>query len=317
MDGEELNRLADVYPPENHVELLDIAQQYRLRSEREVLEVAALASDVSFNSVTSLGLEPDANPQLLEAFELQYPRVNIESLRGQPEEFVQGYVNGVKGKYFEVLVRDGLNDGERLGELQLEPGQFAKLADSSTQAGWDLQIVNEDGSIAEAIQLKASESMSYVRSAFAKYPDIRVAAPSEIDDSADEIIGTDITHRDLSQETHAQLEELREGPIEDFLDSSSEAALDSFPIVSALVTGVIEGRNVLAGRSTIAEAIQRGARRVGKSAAYNALAAATGLGLAAVGLRVIEGRVSARVAGRTALGDRLAPRTEELRLLAG
>ena len=111
MDGEELNRLADVYPPENHVELLDIAQQYRLRSEREVLEVAALASDVSFNSVTSLGLEPDANPQLLEAFELQYPRVNIESLRGQPEEFVQGYVNGVKGKYFEVLVRDGLNDG--------------------------------------------------------------------------------------------------------------------------------------------------------------------------------------------------------------
>ena len=317
MDGEELNKIAEAYPPENHVELLDIAQQYRLRSEREVLEVAALASDVSFNSVTSLGLEPDANPQLLEAFELQYPTVNIESLRGQSEEFVQRYVNGVKGKYFEVLVRDGLNDGERLGELQLEPGQFAKLADSPTQAGWDLQIVNGDGSIAEEIQLKASESLSYIRKALDKYPDIRVAAPSEIDDSPDEILGIDITDQKLTQDAQAQLEELREGPIEDFLDSSLEAALDSLPIVSALVTGVIEGRNVLAGRSTIAEAIQRGARRVGKSAAYDALAAATGLGLAAVGLRVIEGRVSARVAGRTALGDRLAPRTEELRLLAG
>ena len=51
--------------------------------EREILELAALAADASLDRVTTLGLEPGADPQFLEAFQLQYPNVSLESLRGR------------------------------------------------------------------------------------------------------------------------------------------------------------------------------------------------------------------------------------------
>ena len=59
---------------------------------------------------------------------------------------------------------------------------FSDLRRGVAQEGWDLQIRNvEDGSLVEQIQLKASTSMSYVKTALDRYPDIRVAVPSEVD----------------------------------------------------------------------------------------------------------------------------------------
>ena len=46
-----------------------------------------------------------------EAFERQFPGMSVESLAGSSPEYLQGIVNGVKGKYFEILIRDRL--GER------------------------------------------------------------------------------------------------------------------------------------------------------------------------------------------------------------
>ena len=218
MGYEGLTTLAESYPPEERDALFELAQKYRTRDEREVLEVAALAADVSLDDVQNLGLEPEANPQFLEAFGLQYKNVALESLRGASEERLQGLANGAKGKYFEVLVRDRLNAGQRLGELELQPDQTASLAPSSTQRGWDLRIENEDGSTDELLQLKATESMSYVKGSLEKYPDIRVAAPSEIDDSADEILGTGISNEQLDQITDSQMNELGESTLRDLAD---------------------------------------------------------------------------------------------------
>ena len=311
MRYEQLKELAESYPPQERESLLELAQQHRSRSEREILELAALATDVSLDRVTNLGLEPDADPQFLEAFQLQYPNVSLESLRGSSEERLEGLVNGAKGKYFEVLVRDRLNAGEGVGEIELQPGQVAWLAESPTQPGWDLRIENEDGTVAELVQLKASESMAYIKTAFDKYPDIRVAAPSEIDDSAEEILGTDISNEQLEQVTEAQLGELGEGMAEDLLDKGAELVADSIPFVSMITTGVIEGRNLLAGRSTLQESLSRGARRMGRAAVYDALGTVTGIGPGMIAVRVAEMRIS----GRVALGDRLESGTEAIRQL--
>ncbi len=135
MGYEQLAALAESYPPQKRESLQELAQEHRSRDERQVLDIAALATDVSLDRITNLGLEPDADPQILEAFKLQYPKVSMESIVGLSEERLGGLANGVKGKYFEVLVRDRLNAGERVGELQLEPGQVAKLAESATQSG--------------------------------------------------------------------------------------------------------------------------------------------------------------------------------------
>ncbi len=156
-----LQQLALYYPARDRSSLADLANHYRINSQREILEIAAIAADVSPDSILNLGLEPESNQLIREAFRLQYPNVGQEYLVGASEERLSGLANGIKGKYFEILVRDRLNDDESLGELRLGPGQVARLADDPTQEGWDLEIVNlEDGSLVEQIQLKATTSMS-------------------------------------------------------------------------------------------------------------------------------------------------------------
>ena len=308
MGYEKLLVLARSYPPQKRDALFELAQKYRSRDEREVLEVAAIAADVSTDRVVNLGLEPETDPQFKEAFTLQYPNVDIEGLVGASEERLGGLAKGVKGKYFEIRVRDRLNAGERVGELELQPGQTASLAESSTQTGWDLRIENEDGSRDELLQMKATESMGYVKRALVEHPDIRVVVPSEIDDRADDILGTDISHRELDNFTQAEIGELSE----DFSHEATEMAFDSIPYVSMVATGVIEGRNVLTGRSTLRESFRRGAKRMGKAAVYSAIGAAlapTGVGVPVViGMRIAEGRVSKRIA----LVEHLESRTREL-----
>lgn len=312
MGYEQLVTLAESYPPQKRELLHEMAQEYRSRDERQILDVAALAADVPLDRVTNLGLEPEPDQQLLEAIQLS--GVSIETLAGSPAQ-QSGTLSTIKGKYFEVLVRDRLNAGERLGELQLEPGQVASLAESSSQPGWDLRIENADGSVAEEIQLKATESMSYVKEALERYPDIRVAAPSEIDGATDEILNTGISNEQLESVAKAQLDELGEGAAQDLLDTGAEVALDSIPFVGIAMTGVMEGRNLLMGRSTFRESLRRGTKRIGKATVYDSigtLLGSTGVAIPAViGLRTAEARVSARIG----LGDQLEARAGELRRL--
>ena len=312
MRYEELRTLAESYPHQEKYALFELAQRYRSRDEREVLEVAAIAADVSLDDVLNLGLEPDADPLFRDAFNRQYPNVDIKSLVGASDERLDGLANGVKGKYFEMLVCARLNAGERLGELQLQPGQTAHLAESSTQSGWDLRIENEDGSIDELLQLKATESMGYVKEAFVKYPDIRVVVPSEVDAHADDVLGTDISNEQLDNIAEAQIGEMGESTVDDLSDQGAEAAFDSIPFALMIATGVIEGGRALTGRSTLRESFRRGAKRMGRAGVYNAIGVAlapTGVGVPLVmGMRVAEGRITSKIA----LADDLESRILEI-----
>ena len=137
-----------------------------------MLELAALAADLSIDDITNLGLEPDVDQLLVAAMDRLY--VNAE----KREELFRhlretdltsdglvfdGHLGNIKGSYFEGLVADRLNSGEEVGELQLGEGQTAVLADSTTQPGWDMQILNADGEEAETLQDddKATESKAY------------------------------------------------------------------------------------------------------------------------------------------------------------
>ena len=315
MRNDQIRALAASYPSQNKKALFDLAQAYRTRHEREVLAVAAIAADVALDDVLDLGRGPDADPLLKDAFNRQYPNVDLESLAGASEERLDGLANGVKGKYFDMLVCDRLNAGERLGELRLDPGQTAHLAESTTQPGWDLRIENEDGSPDELLQLKATESMGYVKEALVKYPDIHVVVPSEVDAGADYVLGTDISNEQLDGIIEAQIGYLGDGSGEGLLDVAAETAFDSIPFVSMIFTGVIEGGRYLTGRSTLRQAFRRGARRMGKAGVYNALGIAlgsTGVGIPVVmAMRVAEGRL----AGRIDLADHLELKTLEIRRL--
>ena len=112
--------------------------------------------------------------------------------------------------------------------------------------------------------------------------------------------------------------ELSEDAISNAVDIAAELALDIIPVTSPLIIGVTEGRRYLMGKAALRDSMRDGGKRLGRASAYSAIGSAlsaTGLGLGAIpivmGMRVAEGRVTARIN----LGDNLQSRTAELNAL--
>ena len=323
MGYEELRNLAESYPPQGRDTLLGLARQHHSRHEREILELAATAADVGLDDIVNLGLEPDTNP-LREAFKQQYPNVSLDSLRGATEERLGGLANGVKGKLFEIMVAEKLNAGESVGGIRLGPGEKAHLFESSTHPGADLYIVNEAGETVEELQLKATDSISYVKGALEQYPDISVIVPQELGDDAaihDDIVSAEISNEHLGEEVGEQLGELSEDAITDIIEQSTEFAFDAIPGVSAVVIGLIGGRQVLMGRFTVEESLRRGTVRLGRASVYSVIGA--GLMAADAGvisiptvtvLRIAEGRVRHRMAMERHLEEKTSEILRQLQL---
>ena len=184
-------------------------------------------------------------PQMEESFHLAYPNHEIESLSSYDTEQLQGILNSWKGKYFEVTVRDQLNQGDWVGEIHLENGQQAILADDPTQMGWDLQILNTDGSVVQELQLKATESLSYVKEALEKYPNIEILTTEEISNE----LSKNILASNISENS---LEELIISPMEDLLDSSWDNLLEVvLPGLPFILIAVGEGRHIITGRKSL------------------------------------------------------------------
>ena len=119
MSFDEITELASSYPYAGRRTLLAIGHHYSRRHEREVLDLAAIAADVGIDDLTTLSLEPDENPLLREAFAEQYRNLNLDDLAGRSSEDLGSLANGLKGKYFEILVRDRLNSGDSVGGIVL------------------------------------------------------------------------------------------------------------------------------------------------------------------------------------------------------
>ena len=227
---EELTDLAESYPTAVPADLLALSIGYERRNEGEVLELAAMAADLAVPDILNLFGEAEPDRQVMEAFRLQYPNVELDSLVGRGEESIRGFVNGVKGKYFEVLVRDRLNAGEAVGELQLEAGQVARLAVRSNEPGWDLEIVDRNGELLEQFQLKAVKDMGEISKALGEH-DFRVVAPEHIDSDPEEIIGTDVSLGEITEDTKEQLSEISEGAIKNAVDVAAETVEPAWDFV--------------------------------------------------------------------------------------
>ena len=238
----------------------ELYQHYIKKNEQALLDAASAATAVSALFLTDQIDMSQVTPQMAEAFSLAYPNVDLASLAGRSSAEIEGFLSAWKGKYFEVLVRDQLNAGEWVGDIHLDPGQEAVLAKSTTQPGWDLQIINSDGSIDQELQLKATESLSYVKEALERYPDIDVLATDEVGEAAENIFSSGFSNEALEETIRAPMEDLLDGPIEELL----ETVLPGLPF--ALIA-VGEGRQVLMGRKTFDIAMKDGLSRAVKSGA--------------------------------------------------
>ena len=322
MTFDEITGIASSYRSSSHEDLLEVAERYRRRDERETLELAALAADVGIDDLVNLGLEPEENPIIRDAFERAYPGVSVESLAGRDD--VAGMVNAVKGKYFEILIRDRLNEGGSVGGITLGQGEIARLAESANQPGWDLEIVDQFGDRVDILQAKATNSMAYVKNALESHPDITVIVPEGLDQFA---LGTPgvssmqgVSLEDVTTPVKIHIGEWSESALTNAVHHGAEFALDSIPLVSIGVTALIEGRRVLIGRSTANEALRRGGKKVAEAAVWTSAGAAlTNIGVvepisavAVVGARMYAGRLNQYVA----LADKIEARADEIRRYA-
>ena len=315
MGYEELRVLAESYRPREREALFELAQTYRSRDEREILQLAAIAADISLDSVLNLGLEPEEDPLFRAAFVSQYPNVDIHSLVGASDERLNGLANGVKESISRCSCATASTPGSGWANYSCCPVRPSASPNRPRSPVGMRSSRTRMGPQTNFLQFKATESMGYVKEALVKHPDIRVVVPSEVDDIPAEVMGTDVSNEQLDSIAQAQIGEIGETVVEDLLDKGAEAAFDSIPFATMIATGVIEGGRVLTGRSTLRESFRRGALRMGRAGVYNAIGvvlAPTGVAVPLViGVRTVESRVT----GRVALGDHLEARTLELCLL--
>ena len=118
-------------------------------------------------------------PNIQQAYEMAYPGLAADhsflaEIHRLDSTQLQGFVAGIKGKLFEIQYTDYLNDGN------LPAGFHAEMAPSATNPGWDIAILGPDNAMRDAIQLKATDSASYVHDALDRHPNIDVVTTTEV-----------------------------------------------------------------------------------------------------------------------------------------
>lgn len=153
-----------------------IALAQKRRRKDELLDLLVVAG-VTLSQVLR---DPASVPENVQkAFALAYPdlaqtQTFSDAVARMSSEELVGLVSGVKGKLFELELVDHLNSGG------LPDGYHAEIADSATQRGWDIRVLDEHGQVSELLQAKATESVQYVQEALQRHPDIDVTTTTEV-----------------------------------------------------------------------------------------------------------------------------------------
>lgn len=265
-----------------------------LRANREsLLDVAVAAASVQIGSLD--GVE-DIDPLLLKAIQDTNPSLNESELFALGGDALQGAVNTAKGKYFEYLVAQKLNAGEQVGPLLLEPGQTAVVAESMNQPGWDLRIVGEGGNTVDYLQLKATDSVGYIKSALERYPDIQILATGEVADSG-LVLDSGITDADLREHVGVAI---------DAVDTSlAESFWEHFhPLLPLAAMVLYEGHRLSVGSRSMDEfklALARRSQRIVASQAMGAAVYAFDGGLMSIPAAILGGLVFDKTINQAAL----------------
>jgi hypothetical protein len=265
-----------------------------LKANREsLLDITVAAASVH----VSVGYgSQDVDPLLLKAIQDTNSSMTDDRLFALDGEALQGAVNTAKGKYFEYLVVEKLNQGQQVGPLLLEPGQQAVLAESMTQPGWDMRIVDEHGDVVEYLQLKATDSVSYIRSALERYPDIQILATDEVADSG-LVLESGITEQDLR--AHVELGV-------DAVDVSlTETFLDHFhPLLPLAAMALYEGHRLWIGEQSMDAfklSLARRGQRIVVTQSIGAAVYAMDGGLLSIPAAIVGGLVFDRTINQAAI----------------
>jgi hypothetical protein len=265
-----------------------------LKANREsLLDITVAAASVQI----SVDDGPhDVDPLLLKAIHDTNPTLTETNLFALEGDALQGAVSTAKGKYFEYLVVERLNQGQQVGPLLLEPGQQAVLAESMNQPGWDLRIVDEHGAAVEYLQLKATDSVAYIRSALERYPDIQILATGEVGDSG-LVLDSGITDQELRAHVELGVDAVDVSLTENFLDHFH-------PLLPLAAMALYERHRLWVGQQSMDEfklALARRSQRIVVTQAIGAAVYAMDGGLLSFPAAIAGGLVFDRTINQAAL----------------
>lgn len=276
-----------------------------LRVNREsLLDVTVAAASAQIGPLDDV---EDINPLLLKAIWDTNPSLDESSLLALNGDELQGAVNTAKGKYFEYLVAQKLNAGEQVGPLLLEPGQTAVLAESMNQPGWDLRIVGEHGVTVDYLQLKATDSVGYIKSALERYPDIEILATGDVAHSG-LVLDSGITDADLRDHVGAAIDVVNNSLAESFWEHFH-------PLLPLAAMALYEGHRLAVGAQSMDEFTLALARRSQRTVATQAIGAAVyalGGGLMSIPAAILGGLVFDKTINQAALITSYESRRDKL-----
>ncbi|QBF84439.1 hypothetical protein EXU30_18530 [Shewanella maritima] len=173
-----------------------------------------------------------ANPELAN----MTPGQVGEHLSLLSHEQLQGVVNNTKGVYHEMLYVDAVNGAG----LETE----ASIHSEINTPGSDV-VFSSEGEVYNEIQLKATDSVSYVNEHLEKYPNIEVLATEEVASKIDGVESSGFSNSVLEQDVSTGFEQLISNA--DATDTATEAISSAVtdeviglgPI--SLVTGLLFG----------------------------------------------------------------------------
>lgn len=272
------NNRSDNVGPDPLEGLLAKYRQFRTSS---VIDGAAAATALSLDQLKAGNIDP------LAAKAIHATNPHFDPLAWHSDAEWQAIVNAAKGKYFEYWVADQLNHGHAVGDLVLPSGYKAVVAESMNQPGWDLRIVDDNGHVQDYLQLKVTNSASYIHEALTRYPDIKILATSDVADHLDTnhmVINAGTTEDHLSNVIDASL---------DHHDSLLAGFWDHFhPIFPLIVIAGMQLHSVAVGKQSVRDAIEvanaRG-QRAFVTTSIGALAKILGLGWFSIPAALVAG----------------------------
>lgn len=261
------------------VEISDLSRAYRDGWQQRAADMVAITGTVAALNFTDR-VDPEALTEpMREAFHLAFPNMALDDLSNYSGETLDGLLQPWKGKLFEVSVRNQLNQGEVVGAYQLEPGQTAVLADLANQPGYDLIIKNSDGSIAELVQLKSTDTLDLIHKAMAEYPEFAILTTAENADAVSRIEGLSVA--DIQDE---HLESMLSSAALDSLDSGFGVFGLAFPLLPVALNAYWIG----SGQKSLQEGFS--------SVALSTVSIGTGVAAAEIGGGLVEDAIGEGIA---------------------
>ena len=286
----------------------DLLTRYKQYKNARALDLAAVT--------LSLGIQPESSdamdPLALKALHDTNPNFDPGNVGSFSDQEWMGIVNSAKGKYFEYLVADELNAGGTVGDLTLPDGYSAHLATSMTQPGWDMRIVDEHGDTADLLQLKATESVGYIRDTLERYPDIAIMTTGEVASGLgpnDMVIDSKMSEADLERAINSTAVGTDHGYLDEFWGNFH-------PLIPLLLIAATQGYQVAVNKQTVSSAMEvakaRAARGMVASAAGALIKVLSGSWIASALGAVTAGMFFDRAQNIDELVEALKPRNRLL-----